>query len=67
MEKKKLATVTKSISDFIPKRSIPDDVSYKKQARRVKENYMIEIQDAVSLLVQEYRNQKGIFYHVFFH
>jgi hypothetical protein len=53
--------ITKMISDYIPKRVIPDDAAYKKQAQRVKENYMIEIQDAVESLAGEYRKQKGIF------
>ncbi len=44
---------------------IPDDLAYKKQAQRVKENYMIEIQDAVALLVEEYRAQKGSLFILF--
>lgn len=48
--------IIKKVSDYILKKSIPEAELRKEQVQRVRESFMIEIQESVSLLAIEYKN-----------
>ncbi|KAJ3116252.1 Cilia- and flagella-associated protein 70 [Phlyctochytrium bullatum] len=47
--------ITKSVSDFIPRRIIPDDMVFEKRSHKANEDYRIQIQEIVRCLVMEYQ------------
>ncbi|KAJ3214771.1 Cilia- and flagella-associated protein 70 [Dinochytrium kinnereticum] len=56
LDKKKLQPITKSVSDFIPHRIIPDDLVFEKRSLKADEDYRIQIQEIVRCLVGEYQH-----------
>ncbi|KAI8838398.1 hypothetical protein BC829DRAFT_447402 [Chytridium lagenaria] len=55
LDKKKLQPITKSVSDFIPRRIIPDDMVFEKRSLKADDDYRIQIQEIVRCLVTEYQ------------
>ncbi|KAJ8327947.1 hypothetical protein QVD99_006319 [Batrachochytrium dendrobatidis] len=56
IDKKKLQASTKSVSDFIPKRYIPEDLQFKKRSNQADEDYRTKINEIVHKLVDKYRD-----------
>ncbi|KND04050.1 uncharacterized protein SPPG_01495 [Spizellomyces punctatus DAOM BR117] len=54
LDKKKLQPITKSVSDFIPRRIIPPQLLYEKRSKRANEEYLTQVQAVVRKLVKEY-------------
>ncbi|KAJ3022692.1 Cilia- and flagella-associated protein 70 [Thoreauomyces humboldtii] len=54
LDKKKLQPITKSVTDFIPRRTIAPHLLYTQRARRADEEYAAQLQKVVRKLVWEY-------------
>ncbi|KAI9204949.1 uncharacterized protein BJ171DRAFT_423701, partial [Polychytrium aggregatum] len=57
LNKKKLQPITKSVSDFIPRRIIPSHMLYQRRSVKANQEYREQIQDIVRILVQEYQRE----------
>ncbi|KAJ3355461.1 Cilia- and flagella-associated protein 70 [Entophlyctis luteolus] len=55
LDKKKLQPISKSVSDFIPKRTIPAHMLHKKRAEKADQEFRDQIQATVKNLVKEYQ------------
>ncbi|KAI9002325.1 hypothetical protein BC832DRAFT_114900 [Gaertneriomyces semiglobifer] len=58
LDKKKLQPITKSVTDFIPRRVMPAQMIFEKRSKRADSNYAAQLQEIVKRLVKEY---EGIF------
>ncbi|KAJ1566520.1 Cilia- and flagella-associated protein 70, partial [Cladochytrium tenue] len=56
LDKKKLQPVTKSVNDFIPRRTIPYNQLFQKKAARADDEFRTQVQEVVRSLVQEYQH-----------
>ncbi|KAJ3168634.1 Cilia- and flagella-associated protein 70 [Geranomyces variabilis] len=57
LDKKKLQPITKSVSDFIPKRVIAPHLLFTKRSQRADEEYEAQLQKVVRKLVWEFESQ----------
>ncbi|KAI9339399.1 hypothetical protein BDR26DRAFT_837865 [Obelidium mucronatum] len=55
LDKKKLQPISKSVGDFIPKRTIPAHLLHQKRAEKADESFREQIQEVVKSLVNEYQ------------
>ncbi|KAJ3008042.1 UNVERIFIED_CONTAM: Cilia- and flagella-associated protein 70, partial [Siphonaria sp. JEL0065] len=55
LDKKKLQPISKSVGDFIPKRTIPAHLLHQKRAEKADEGFREQIQEVVKSLVCEYQ------------
>ncbi|KAI8929249.1 hypothetical protein BC831DRAFT_6458 [Entophlyctis helioformis] len=55
IDKKKLQAITKSVTDFIPKRFVPPGLQFEKRSKLAEDNFRTKINEIVHKLVQEYR------------
>ncbi|KAJ3295071.1 Cilia- and flagella-associated protein 70 [Rhizoclosmatium sp. JEL0117] len=56
LDKKKLQPISKSVTDFIPKRTIPAHLLHQKRAEKADEGFRDQIQEIVKALVSEYQS-----------
>ncbi|KAI9098181.1 hypothetical protein DFS34DRAFT_619887 [Phlyctochytrium arcticum] len=54
LDKKKLQPITKSVTDFIPRRIVPPHLLFEKRSKRADEAYVAQLQEIVRKLVKEY-------------
>ncbi|KAL2919158.1 hypothetical protein HK105_201433 [Polyrhizophydium stewartii] len=55
IDKKRLQAITKSVSDFIPKRHVPPNMLFEKRSQQAEQDFRIKINEIVHKLVAEYR------------
>lgn len=55
LDKKRLLPISKSVGDFIPRRTIPFNMLYEKRSEKADDDYRCQVQDVVRTLIKEYR------------